>query len=69
MTKPTKVQIIESEAGWGQKVDEVKEFPTYEEAVAFVKGYNNRHNPPGNVTPSWYMYARVEGDTSWYMMR
>jgi len=62
----TKVYIIESEAGWGQKVDEVKEFDTHEEAVEWATAYNDEHNPPG-PTPSWYMYARVEGE--WGMRR
>ena len=63
-----KVLIIESEAGWGQKVDEVKEFPTYEEAEEFVREYNAKWNPPG-PTPDWYMYARIDGDKSFGMAR
>ena len=55
-----RVQIVESEAGWGQKVDEVKEFATQEEAEAFVRQYNATHNPPG-PTPEWYMFAKLEG--------
>jgi len=55
-----KVFIIESESGWGQKVDEVKEFPTREEAEKFCRDYNNKHNPPG-PTPEWYMYAHLDG--------
>ncbi len=50
------VDIIESEAGWGSKVDDTITFPTKEEAVAYVKYYNDKYNPPG-PTPSWYMYA------------
>lgn len=65
----TKVFIIESERGWGQKVDEVKEFPTPQEAEAFCREYNSKHNPPGDVAPDWYMYARMEGDNSGKMMR
>jgi hypothetical protein len=56
----TRVYIIESEAGWGSKVDEVKEFDTREEAEKFTKEYNDKYNPPG-PTPSWYMIARIEG--------
>lgn len=52
-----KVYIIESEAGWGQKVDEVKEFPSVEEAEAFCREYNSKNNLP--TTPDWYMYARL----------
>jgi hypothetical protein len=56
----TRVYIIESETGWGQKIDEVKEFDTPDEAKKFVKEYNDKYNPPG-PTPSWYMIARLEG--------
>lgn len=59
---PTKVYIIESESGWGQKIDEVKEFPTHEAAVKFAKEYNRKWNPPRATTPEWYMFARVEGE-------
>lgn len=64
----TKVFIVESEAGWGIKVDEVKEFPDFASAKKFVIEYNDRYNPPG-PTPSWYMYAVLEGDNSYGMMR
>lgn len=55
-----KVLIIESERGWGQKIDEVKEFATREEAEKFCREYNDKHNPPMNRAPDWYMYARME---------
>ena len=55
-----KVLIIESERGWGQRVDEEKEFQTREEAEAFCREYNDKHNPPLAETPNWYMYARLE---------
>lgn len=59
-----KVVIIESEAGWGSKVDEILEFPTREEAKEFVESYNRKHNPgmyerPVKV-PDWYMMAQLE---------
>lgn len=59
-----KVLIIESERGWGQKVDEVKEFDTEAEAEQFCRDYNTKFNPPlkdGEPTPNWYMYARMDG--------
>lgn len=65
----TKVLIIESERGWGQKVDEVKEFGDRDEAIKFVKDYNNKYNPPKEVTPDWYMYAKLEDDREYGMMR
>ena len=64
-----KVFIIESEAGWGQRVEETKEFPTREEAEKFCREYNRKHNPPKDSTPGWYMYARIEGDSTFGMMR
>ena len=54
----TKVIIIESERGWGAKVDEEIEFDTLEEARKYAKDYNDKWNPPGPV-PDWYMYAKV----------
>ena len=72
MTEKVKVQIIESEAGWGQKVDETLEFDTLEEAVTYCKDYNTKHNPPMDHVPGWYMYARlVNRDIfgSWHMLR
>lgn len=56
----TVVYIIESESGWGQKVDEVKEFGTAEEAETFVREYNAKYNPPGPA-PDWYMFAKIAG--------
>lgn len=51
-----KVAIIESERGWGQKVDEVREFETYDQAVSFIKDFNKDNNEA--AVPDWYMYAR-----------
>lgn len=50
-----KVAIIESERGWGQKVDDVKYFDNEEEANQFVRKFNSQ-NTAGHV-PDWYMYA------------
>lgn len=58
----TKVFIIESERGWGQRVEETIEFPTREAAIAYATEYNQRYNPPLDEVPDWYMYAQVEGD-------
>ncbi len=54
-----KVYMIESERGWGQKIDEVKSFPTLEEAQKFANEYNEKYNPPGPA-PDWYIVAKVE---------
>lgn len=65
----TRVFIIESERGWGQKVDEVIEFQSVEEAVVYCKEYNNKYNPPQDTTPSWYMYAEIEGRNELGLLR
>lgn len=50
-----KVTIIESERGWGQRVDEVKEFKTYEDAKKFQIEFNSQNNK--DYVPDWYMVA------------
>ncbi len=55
-----KVVIIESECGWGQKIDETIFFDNDVEAKQYVVDYNTKHNPPG-PTPDWYMYAEYRG--------
>jgi hypothetical protein len=51
-----KVDIIESERGWGQKVDETKEFKTYAAAKRFVDKFNSKNTEAS--APDWYMVAR-----------
>jgi hypothetical protein len=51
-----RVAIIESEAGWGQRADEVRRFRTYEAADKFVKEFNSHNTSP--TVPSWYMVAQ-----------
>ncbi len=51
-----RVDIIESERGWGSKVDESKRFPTRKLADDFIVKYNTKYNPEG-PTPDWYMIA------------
>ena len=51
------VHIIESERGWGQKVDESKEFHSMKAAKAFVKQYNAKNDK--KTVPDWYMFARI----------
>ena len=55
-----KVAIIESERGWGSKVDEVKSFDTYEAAIEFQKKFNAPNDEDYAKTgkvPDWYMQA------------
>lgn len=59
MNAKYQVSVIESERGWGQKVDEVRYFDTLKLAEQFIEDYNAGNNSP--VTPEWYMYARLDG--------
>ena len=52
-----KVALIESERGWGSKVDEIKEFSTLEEANEFIEEFNSKNNEKS--APDWYMYAEL----------
>lgn len=62
MPKSYRVNIIESERGWGSKIDETKYFDSEEDAKAFVEKYNSK-NPPGPA-PDWYMQAEYRGRIS-----
>lgn len=53
-----KVLIIESERGWGQRVDEVREFDDLDTAKQYVEKFNSNNNEP--EVPAWYMYAIIE---------
>lgn len=66
---PVKVLMIESERGWGQRIEEKKEFPTLAEAEAFCREYNSKNNPPLETTPDWYMYAQISGRVGQPMLR
>jgi hypothetical protein len=50
-----RVDIIESERGWGSKLDDEKFFDTEAEARAFVEDYNAENDLP--YVPDWYMAA------------
>ncbi len=54
-----KVNIIESERGWGQKIDDVIYFSTQEKALDYIKEYN-KSNTSEHV-PDWYMVAQYDG--------
>ena len=51
-----RVDVIESERGWGSHVEDVFYFTEQAEAAVWVKEYNEKWNPPGPV-PDWYMAA------------
>lgn len=55
------VHLIESERGWGRKVDEVIKFDTEKEALDYCKDYNGKHNTKKEV-PDWYMVAEYVGE-------
>lgn len=54
-----RVDIIESERGWGQKIDDRKFFDTEQEARDYVVEYNKDNNL--DYVPDWYM--RADGPT------
>ena len=53
------VNLIEHERGWGSKIDETLEFPTYDKAMEHVEEFNSK-NIAQNV-PDWYMVAEYAG--------
>lgn len=61
MARKFKAFIIESEAGWGSRIDETLEFDTREERDAYVAKYNATYNTAKKV-PSWYMRAEAAMD-------
>ena len=60
-----KVNIFESEKGWGQKLLETKEFKTEVKAKEYIIEFNSKNNL--SRTPDYYTYAvldvSVENDT------
>lgn len=63
LPKVYRVNIIESERGWGSKIDETKYFDNEQESLDFVKSYNDEYNSSGSV-PDWYMIAEYCGRVS-----
>jgi len=55
-----KVVIVESERGWGSKIVDELYFESDPEAHAYVKDYNQKHNPSDSA-PDWYMVAVYHG--------
>lgn len=55
-----KVTVIESERGWGQKVDEVREFDTYDEAAEFRDSINKQNTSPAAPDIYWQASDPVE---------
>lgn len=53
-----KVNVWEFERGWGSKIDHVREFDTYDEAVRFIDVFNTDNVE--QVVPDWYMVAKPD---------
>lgn len=58
-----RVDMIESERGWGQKLDETIYFDNEAEARKFAIDYNLKHNNLDYV-PDWYIRAEYVGKVS-----
>lgn len=57
------VDFLESERGWGSKIDNIEYYDTEIEAINRVSEYNKKHNPPGPA-PDWYMLAMTPRELS-----
>lgn len=49
------VDLIEFERGWGSKVDDTKEFDSWDDAHLFKNKFNEKNNLA--EVPDWYMIA------------
>lgn len=54
-----KVIIMESERGWGQRVDDIELYDTREQAEARISEFNAKNTE--TTVPDWYMYAEYGG--------
>ena len=61
ITKPVgyRVDIIESERGWGSKIDETIYFDNEAEARKYCEDFNAKNTE--TVVPDWYMRAEYCG--------
>lgn len=59
-TLALKVPVVESEAGWGRKIDDYMVVLSMDDAKAFEQDFNSK-NKPGDA-PEWYM--QVDGTPS-----
>lgn len=60
--KLIEVAIVESERGWGQRIDEIKKFKTQKGAKNFIKRFNQNNiddYTKTGVIPDWYMQAEI----------
>lgn len=56
VTSQWEVDLIESERGWGQKIDSTRRFEAFKEAVEFQQEFNAENDFTKDV-PDWYMIA------------
>lgn len=59
LQKSYRVDLIESERGWGSKIDETKYFDSEESAKEFCVEFNKQNDK--DSAPDWYMYAEYAG--------
>jgi hypothetical protein len=57
-----RVDIIESERGWGSKIDETIYFDNEAEARGYCQQFNSRNTEA--VAPDWYMRADYRGQVN-----
>lgn len=50
-----KIPVIESEAGWGAKIDDYMVCLSNEDGQKFIESFNSKNTE--SKTPDWYMYA------------
>ena len=53
-----RIAVVESEAGWGRKIDDWMVCLTVEDAMLYEKEFNSKNT--ADSVPDWYM--QVEGD-------
>ena len=53
-----RVAVIESERGWGRKVDDFMVCLTVDDAKAFTNEFNSKNT--SQTAPDWYMQAEGE---------
>lgn len=56
VTVKFKVELWESERGWGQRLDEVREFDDAQKALDFYREFNTENDK--DEVPAWYMFAK-----------
>lgn len=58
-----KVNIMESERGWGSKVEDTYYFDSKQDAAIWCMNYNKKYQSSSS-TPDWYMIAEYAGQVN-----